>query len=125
MEDRELTVKQLTRMLKKYILKWKQKLFLGMWNIDFNVRSYLTGDINSEFHEVARCSTKWNYYTAALDFSHVMLASMKDAEIERVVLHELLHIVVNEMRENGIDHEERVVSHLTMIFAHEENLYGK
>jgi len=125
MEDRELTVKQLTRLLRKYIGKWKSKLFLGMWNVDFNVRDFLTADINSSFHMVARCSTKWNYFTVQLDFSHVMLASMSDAEIERVVLHELLHVVVNEMREDGVDHEERVVSHLTMIFAHEEDLYAK
>jgi len=122
MEDRELTVKQLTRLVRKYILKWKSKLFLGMWRVDFNIRNYLSSDIDSSFHEVARCSTKWNYFTALLEFSHVMMASMKDEEIERVIIHELMHVVVNELREHGIEHEERVVSHLTMIHTFMEGI---
>ena len=48
-----------------------------------------------------------------------VIASETEEEISRIVLHELLHTVINEMRnwekEDGGDHEERVVSHLTMI----------
>ena len=33
-------------------------------------------------------------------------------DINYMVVHELLHVLVNEMREEGIDHEERVVTHL-------------
>ena len=40
-------------------------------------------------------------------------AGMSNEELERTVVHELVHALVNELREGGIDHEERVVTTLT------------
>lgn len=107
------TNKQLHRLIGMYIKKWKSNLFLGMWTIEFYLRDYIVpekvaGDVESD----------WRYFNAVINFSYVQLCDMEDKEIEKIVIHELLHIVVNEMREDGIDHEERVVSHLEMIFGY-------
>lgn len=114
MENKQRTVKQLHALLRKYTIKWKQYLFLGSWKIDWNIRDYLSGE-DSSYHIVGRCESKWQYFTASLDFSYVQMKDMPEDEIEKVVIHELLHVVLNEMREDGIDHEERVTSHLAMI----------
>ena len=37
-------------------------------------------------------------------------------EIEKVVVHELMHVFLNETREEGIDHEERVATQLQKAF---------
>ena len=115
MKDR--TTKQLHALIHKYVIKWKSELFLGMWTISFNLRDWLSNDYGNALQTAARCTPRWKYFEAELEFNYLVLKDKKDEDIERIVLHELLHIVVNEMREEGIDHEERVVSHLTMLVA--------
>jgi len=116
MKDR--TPEQLRKVVKKYVLQWKTELYLGMWTVNFTIKDVLVKP-NSKWEGVAYCENEWQYYIAHIDFSHVMMKDMTEEEISRIVLHELLHTVINEMRnwekEDGGDHEERVVSHLTMI----------
>jgi predicted SprT family Zn-dependent metalloprotease len=89
-----------------------------MWKIDYNIRDYL-GDSRVEGYSTsATCDSSWQYFTATIDFSYIQLKDMEEKEIEKIIIHELLHIVVNEMREDGIEHEERVVSHLQMIVSY-------
>ena len=89
-----------------------------MWTINFNIRDYL-GESTTQGHcTVARCDTSWKYFTADLDFSYVQLKDMEEKEIEKIIIHELLHIVVNEMQESGLEHEERVVSHLQIVISY-------
>ncbi len=116
MTDR--TVKQLHALIHKYVKKWKSELFLGMWTINFNLRDWLTNNHGDGTLTVARCDSRWAYFEADLEFSFMILKDKSNEFIERTVLHELLHIVVHEMQiEEGIEHEERVVSHLTMLIA--------
>lgn len=112
MTDR--TTQQLRAVLRKYVKKWKTNLYLGMWQVDFNIRDYLVND-RGEFDTAATCESSWQYFCAVLNFSYAKMRDLEETEIEKIVLHEMLHIVINEMREDGISHEERVVSHLTTI----------
>jgi hypothetical protein len=112
MKDR--TIPQLHVVLHKYIKKWIKNLFLNTWQIDTIVRDYIQNDRNN-IDTIATCAAEWKYFHVTLNFSYAKMRDMKKTEIEKIVIHELLHAVVNEMREDGIDHEERVVSHLTMI----------
>jgi len=41
---------------------------------------------------------------------------MENDQIEMTIVHELCHALVNEMRKDGIDHEERTVTALTKAF---------
>jgi predicted SprT family Zn-dependent metalloprotease len=118
MKDRTAT--QLKAVINKYLKKWKGGLFLGMWTINFNIRDYLHDDGGS-YLTAATCDSSWKYFTADLDFSLTQLKDMEEKEIEKIIIHELLHIVVNEMREDGIEHEERVTSHLQMIMSWMDN----
>lgn len=110
-----MTAIQLKKIVNKYLKKWKSNLFLGMWTINFNIRSYLSDD--GSHSTAATCDASWKYFTATIDFSLEQMEDLSEDEIEKIVIHELLHIVVNEMREDGIDHEERVTSHLQMIMS--------
>lgn len=112
MKDR--TVKQLHAVLNKYVKKWKTQLFLGVWEVSFNIRDYLKGGDDGTC-TAATCDAQWKYFEAFLNFSFEEMRGLEEEEIEKIVIHEMMHIVVNELREEGIDHEERVVSHLTMI----------
>lgn len=74
----------------------------------------------------AQVVSSWFYKTAEIDFNCLNLHDLTTVEIERTVLHELCHLLVNEMREWGgkygereeawSHHEERVVTDLSMAF---------
>jgi hypothetical protein len=71
----------------------------------------------------ATTSTRWEYLTAKITFNlpQCMQFADNDAVLENVVIHELLHVVVAEIsqtqgRNPGVEHEERVVSHLALAF---------
>jgi len=113
-QTKDRTIPQLRLLLRKYVKKWKTNLYLNTWHIDFNIRDYLEND-PGDFSTAATCNADWKYFYAVLNFSYSKMREMEETEIEKIVIHEMLHVVVNEMREDGIDHEERVVSHLTMI----------
>jgi predicted SprT family Zn-dependent metalloprotease len=89
-----------------------------MWKIDWNIRDYLSDARVDGYSTAARVDTSWKYFTATIDFSYIQLKDMEEKEIEKIIIHELLHIVLNEMREDGIEHEERVTSHLQMIMSY-------
>ena len=112
MKDR--TVKQLHAVIRKFTLKWKTALFLGMWKIDWSIKDWLISE-TKDFQCIARCETDWRYFEATLSFNFLKMKDMSEEEIEKTVIHELLHVVLNEMREGGAEHEERVASHFTMI----------
>jgi hypothetical protein len=67
---------------------------------------------------VMRIWSQWQYLTATIAVNVPAVARMTDDELERAVLHELCHALVNEMRTDGLDlaHEERVVTTLAAAF---------
>lgn len=58
----------------------------------------------------------WRYMTFTISVNVPAVRRMDDDELERAIVHELVHVLVNEMREDGIAHEERVVTMLTKAF---------
>lgn len=64
----------------------------------------------------ATCTASWEYRQAQITFNMPLLAAKKEEEIEEIIVHEMVHVLVNEMREKGIKHEERVVTELTWAF---------
>lgn len=113
MKDR--TVLQLKNVTHKLLRKWKYLLFLNTWKIDSDIRDYING--KEGYQTIATCDADWRYFEATVHFSHMKMKDMEEIEIEKIIIHELLHAVVNEMEYNGMEHEERVVSHLSMIMS--------
>jgi len=113
---KDRTVLQLKKVTHKLLGKWKYNLFLNTWKIDSNIRDYISGG-NDGYSTVATCDADWRYFEATINFSYIKMKDMEEIEIEKVIIHELLHAVVNEMRYDGLEHEERVVSQLSMIMS--------
>lgn len=107
-----------TERAKRAFGKWMEPLGLLWW--DLTIRYYDEPieiinrfDWDNDHITVARTLADWRYGTATIDVNVPALKDMSDEEIERVAVHELIHILVNEMREGDIKHEERVVTALT------------
>lgn len=62
------------------------------------------------------CTALWEYGEARIEVNVSAFDGKTREEVDRIVVHELMHILVNEMREKGIKHEERVVTNLTKAF---------
>ncbi len=89
MTDRE-AARQKAR-VKKYLDKWYEAGF-GWWRITYVWdRSYNTG--NDEV--AAECSAHWQYRTAQITFFLPVIQETKDEdELERIVVHELCHVLI-------------------------------
>ena len=100
--------------------KWTYRLGLRWWSVGAiyhkgkDAKRYFKSAEGSTI--LARTFADWRYCDAFVHFNLPAYDGMSADDIERVVVHELCHILVNEMNATGIDHEERVVTGLTKAF---------
>lgn len=108
------TVRKIHRLVKI----WKSRLYLNNWDIDVMYDWNGIKPIQQGLEPCGTCDADWKYMQATLHFGIPMCSVLSHDNLERVVIHELLHAIVNEMRQNGIEHEERVVSHLERVIKY-------
>lgn len=108
----------------KYIREWIKYLGLEHWEItitQLHMKEYYQKEGNESYNTLGRCHVMWPYMRAEVVINLDALSDCSSDEmVKKYAIHELLHIVVNEMRdddEENIDHEERVVTMLTSAFA--------
>ncbi len=69
---------------------------------------------------IARVFSDWSYLEATIHWNIEAVETLTNDELDRAITHELSHIIVNEMREDHIHHEERVCTELGNSFYHME-----
>lgn len=112
--------KKAIKLAKKYFHWWTSNLGLLYGNVDVLYVDYIedrideTTFINPDV--VGKCWTDWRYQKSTILISTKKLCQLSKAEIEEAVVHELMHIFLNEMREDGVAHEERVATQLQKAF---------
>lgn len=114
MNDREFA-KQRKRIL-ACDAKWGPLLGLRWWTVTHvycRDRDEMPEDARSSAAAAVR--SHWQYMTASVYWYIPDIADVDAKELESIYIHEALHILVNEMRVKDLDHEERVVSHLTKV----------
>ena len=108
------------RLFSKYVEEWCKKIWIGWWIIDvvyYSNKEFLKNESYEVSKEtVAICHTSWEYLDASIHVNSTLLKSVAEEDIENIVVHELMHILLNEMREPGIAHEERVATLLARSF---------
>lgn len=98
--------------IKKLLDFWVRYFGLTYWKIEIEYKDYIVPGESGNV-PVARTFADWRYLSATIEINISDISGMKKEELEKVIVHELLHIIVNELREKDISHEERVVSELT------------
>ena len=120
MTDAEYRVAK--KRIEALIEKWARPTGLRWWKIQYE---YFRGPFPAYPGEVpngrgdepaADCKVRWQYGKAWIRFDVDALGPYTDKELEWVVVHEHMHVFLNEMREEGVDHEERVASNLADAF---------
>ena len=128
MKDREFKRQQ--DRVRKLLDKWVDPLGLGDWQIKlFLFHDALPGreSEGGAFAPVFQTESSWEYKMARIDGAACQTADCTDAELERLLVHELVHSLVAEMREEDPDHkhEERVVTSITDAILCCVNYVGK
>ena len=104
--------------------RWRARLGLRWWKVNYTfdrtgedfADAENSSDGSTRTRASARTSVRWPYLIATVAFNMPALAELSLGDVEELLLHEHVHILVAEMREDGIDHEERVVTTLTSAF---------
>jgi hypothetical protein len=99
---------------------WHVPLGLRWWHLEYTyVRDDFEVDGKPAPDTIARCTANWRYGHACITWNMARVKEQSDEMLERAFVHELMHVFLNEARENGddwLDHEERVASTLTKAF---------
>lgn len=110
-----MSEKRAKKLIRKHLKWWVYWLGLTHWNIGLKYSKSSTED--GEVKLVgAHVDTTWEYQRATITFYIDNLTHLNDREIESLIVHELVHTMVNEMYEDGVKHEERVVTNLENAF---------
>lgn len=109
--------------------EWVECLGLRWWHISFYYHGD-SGDYRDSSADIppeskAYTSASWAYLDAAIHFNMSGLATYNETQLEEVVVHELMHAMVHEMRAVSacncdtldIRHEERVCTMLGRAFV--------
>jgi len=104
-------LKKKRQLIKDYLKWWIHWMGLGYGQIDVCFAEYLDGG-NTD----ANVHSDWRYQYSKITFSDSAIRDMKKDKLEELVVHELMHIFLNEMREGKIKHEERVATQLQKAF---------
>jgi hypothetical protein len=104
--------KQTEKLIKKYMEWWRDKLGLDHYRIVVTYVLAWEGGLTCD----ALCDTKWQYLDAGIQFNVNKMKELSDRDIEETVVHELMHIFLNQMREEGVKNEERVATELQKAF---------
>ena len=89
---------------RKFILatakRLKVKMGLGLWKIDVEYLSAIENELPN-CATVAQCTPIWQYLTATIEINMKEFCLLTEEEQERVLIHELCHVLVAEMREEA------------------------
>ena len=120
MTDKEY--RDLKKRLEKIIYDWHGALGLGWWNMEYLYNRDGKPPIYSEdtnYCTVMTCEAKWPYLKATIEINMPPLLGLDDETLEADLVHEWMHVFLNEMSEkNDKDHkhEERVATQLAKAF---------
>lgn len=129
MTDKEFRVQQ-ARVHSAY-RKWHEPTGMGGWIVSHVWhRDGTAGNPDrdrGEYTTAARASVSWEYISVSFHWNLESLACNSDAELDRIVRHEICHVLVNEMRmfgpvamsaeeaDRAMKHEERTVTALASV----------
>lgn len=92
----------------KYHDEWKNLLALSWWKHEIAFFDHMTNVDGTS--PLAECTVNWQYQEYTININEYDLCKQDNVALKRIILHELLHVVVAEMREGDLKHEERVVT---------------
>lgn len=118
--------------IRKLISRWRDRLGLGWWRIDFEYEreepeftgstDYAPLDIDGIWRNVAVTRCDPNYLKATIVFYIVQIRKLDDEELETVFVHECMHVILSPMHtKQTAKSEELVATKLAQSFIYTFN----
>lgn len=107
--------KEIKRLIREYMKWWVRHTGAGFWRVNMRWEEVIEWE-DGHLDTAAFCTCDWKYEEATITFALSRLRNLKKWEIESAVVHEIMHIFLNETREKGIEHEERIATQLAKAF---------
>ena len=99
--------------------KWRVATGLGSWrgrhSFNHDRASFKCPDVPGG-EVLMRCYCDWRYEQVMIEVNIEWLSCFSNNELEEFYLHELAHVFLNEVREEGIHHEEHAATLLGKAF---------
>ena len=97
---------------------WQPRLSLGLWHIDHYFHAGPDTMPPDSEDAMAVCFSEWRYLTAQVHWDLTATTTVDDETLERVFVHELMHIHLDEIStRKNTEHEERVATELALSFV--------
>lgn len=111
------TAKQTKSLIRRYSRKWIPILGLQNWDIKALYMEAQTTSEHAGMEVIADTTAAWETLQATIMVYLPVAKALKRSELEISIVHELMHILLNEMREfEDLKHEERVCELLAKAF---------
>ena len=78
----------------KYAPVWQERLGLGHWSIVHVYLDTYEGESGDDFKTTAVCESRWQYLQAKIKWYLPSAVRHDDDELERVLVHELCHVLL-------------------------------
>ena len=105
MTDKEYNT-QIKR-LKKVLVKWSK--LLGLDRTDIVAHFERERDDEDKFMAAIVTDSSWQYRRAVIHYFMPIIAACDDEELEVIVIHEYMHVIVAQMRGSDRDEDEEYV----------------
>ena len=99
--------------------KWQFNMALNYWDIDHHYAQSKADMVKEHEDALAVCHADPQYLYASITWNMDAVKETSDERLERIFVHELMHIHLAEMRgEDGVtQQEERVATELALSFV--------
>lgn len=98
------------------VTKWAKRLGLWKWDISIEISPDENVDKSVDLMIFADCMPHHEYENADITFYAPSIARLTDWELENIVIHELLHCIMDEAEIRNAKREEHVVTLLSRAF---------
>ena len=98
---------------------WQPKLALNEWHVDYHFHRVSSDMPEGGMNAIALCKTHWEYKLASIHWDVSAAEDSDDEQLERILVHELMHVHLAETQEPDKDgkHNERVATELALSFV--------
>ena len=88
--------------VQKYIDKWLKPMGLGYWDLSFKWfrGPFIDGNGVYNKNRLACVAVDWRYLHGSISFDLIAVAECTDEFLERAVVHELVHVITQELQVN-------------------------
>lgn len=99
--------------------RWEPVLGLDAWliTLDYHTGPYVCADGTPSGNAYATAAPHWDYQSASLSFNLQKTRTEDDDDLEDIVVHECVHVLLHELRGTAAmdDHQEHEEHAATMI----------